>query len=677
MCTNALSASAGHTASNVNLDRVQLEVLPLGPKFCFPRKKADQLEIESQFEQFFDQTRQLWPTSIENLEAFKTDLVNMSYHYHRAPIYHRNPLTPQHMQALKDFLSRDDILITRPDKCSEIVILNKTDYIEKMSAILSDESKFLMTNENDYTKKVESQLTECLKRLKDNGCISKTEFDNLKPTGTHIPRLYGLPKIHKENCPLRPILDMSNSPYHAIARWLKELIKPIQQHLCKHSLHDTFDFVDSVKDLEINNKRMCSLDIVSLFTNVPLLETIDFICDFICESQMTFPIPLTDFKELLLRCTFNVQFLFNGTIYRQRDGVAMGSPLGPILADIFVSKLESDVLKPVIDRVTFYKRYVDDIFIIHDANICMEDLVSHFNTAHSSIKFNGDMEANNQLHFLDVQLTRRSDGTIKRGIYRKPTWSGQYTNFLSFVAMRYKRNLVKCLANRVQKICSVDCIEHELRQIRQILLENGYPEAFLDRHLKCHPTAQDTIQTVEKLPLYLSLPFRGDLAADTLTKRLYTSLRRTFNAAVLRLHFHSNRLLQTNLKDRIPVLDSSMIIYSFVCQCSANYVGRTTRRLSERIREHKPNLTKIGLAKHVTSAIAAHLIDTNHSVNFNESFNILYRIPPNRSKVIRQRALETTEAIAIRLFDPNLCRQKRHVRALSLPWPSNQVPVTN
>ena len=112
---------------------------------------------------------------------------------------------------------------------------------------------------------------------------------------------------------------------------------------------------------------MRSLDVSSLFTNVPLFETVDYVCDFIRNSSIVLPIPMTDFKELLLRCTFNIQFLFNGTIYRQRDGIAMGSPLGPILADIFVSKLENSILQTKINELPFYNRYVDDIFIIHNS----------------------------------------------------------------------------------------------------------------------------------------------------------------------------------------------------------------------------------------------------------------------------------------------------------------------
>ena len=115
--------------------------------------------------------------------------------------------------------------------------------------------------------------------LKQHGIISSQIFERIRPTGTAIPRLYGLPKIHKDGVPLRPILDMTNSPYHAMAQWLAELLEPVQQRLASHSLKDTFHFVDTIDAMNVTGKKMFSLDFSSLFTNVSLRETIDFIAE--------------------------------------------------------------------------------------------------------------------------------------------------------------------------------------------------------------------------------------------------------------------------------------------------------------------------------------------------------------------------------------------------------------
>nr|VZI51423.1 unnamed protein product [Spirometra erinaceieuropaei] len=160
---------------------------------------------------------------------------------------------------------------------------------------------------------------------------------------------------------------MRNSPYHAIAKWLAEKLKPVQRQLAPRSYRDTFEFIDDIKDLNVNDMVMFSLDVSSLFTNVPVTETVDYICDFLSASQQEIGLPTKALKELLLKCTLNVQFLFDNQLYRQVDGVAMGSPLGPLLAYVFMGKLERFQLSDQIDKLKHYGRYVDDIFAIATA----------------------------------------------------------------------------------------------------------------------------------------------------------------------------------------------------------------------------------------------------------------------------------------------------------------------
>ena len=101
-------------------------------------------------------------------------------------------------------------------------------------------------------------------------------FRFLKPVGSSRPRMYGLPKIHKSSCPLHPIFSMSGFPQYAVSRWLCSLLQPVLSLYSTYCVRDTFEFVSQLRDLSVlSNGSMCSLDVVSLFTNVPLLETID------------------------------------------------------------------------------------------------------------------------------------------------------------------------------------------------------------------------------------------------------------------------------------------------------------------------------------------------------------------------------------------------------------------
>ncbi|BHF66756.1 hypothetical protein SprV_0200977800 [Sparganum proliferum] len=402
-----------HNHSHMTIDKTLLEALSLGPKFCIPRRKVNQLELETQFENLWNQTYDLVPVSTDSIQHLKSTLVNCSYQYLNKGPKCRGLLTKAHVQKLKELRENKDILVTGPDKGAGVVIMNRSDYVAKIQSILSDQKKFKKVDkEKDCTDEVEAKLTECLRRLHTEGYISDRELEHLRPVGTHIPRLYGLPKIHKEGLPVRPILDMRNSPYHAIAKWLAEKLKPIQHQLAPRSYRDTFEFIDDIKDLNLNGMMMFSLDVSSLFTNVPVTETVDYICEFLSNNQHEIGIPTKTLKELLLRCTLNVQFLFDKQLYRQIDGVAMGSPLGPLLADVIMGKLERFQLSNQIANLKHYGRYVDDIFVIATAETDVDAPLNAVNQAHPSIKFTLEVETAGPLPFLDVLLSKRPDGSV-------------------------------------------------------------------------------------------------------------------------------------------------------------------------------------------------------------------------------------------------------------------------
>jgi hypothetical protein len=334
-----------------------------------------------------------------------------------------------------------------------------------MHSILSEESKFKrMTREQDKTRAIEKAVCKLLSRLKQEGVIDQATLEQIRPTGTVIPRMYGLPKVHKPGVPLRPILDMHNSPYHQLAKWLVSLLEPLRKEISTHSVKDSFDFVNHIERVHPVNQQMFSLDVSSLFTNVPLVETINYICEQIELRGMRIGIPVPDLKKLLLLCTHNVQFSFDNQIYRQIDGVAMGSPLGPLLADIFMSKLENGPLNNLIGEFKLYLRYMDDIFVLAAKEVEVSGVLEWFNSAHPNLQFTVELESNNQLNFLDVSVIRTGDGSFRRRVYRKPTWTGQYTHFLSFVPLKQKRNLIRCLTQRAIRICSGEYLKDELKK---------------------------------------------------------------------------------------------------------------------------------------------------------------------------------------------------------------------
>ncbi|CAH8541707.1 unnamed protein product [Schistosoma haematobium] len=155
-----------------------------------------------------------------------------------------------------------------------------------------------------------------------------------------------------------------------------------------------------------------------------LRKTIDILCDYISlMNNLPLPLPVNTLKDLLLLCTNNVKFTFEGVHFAQIDGTALGSPLGPLLADVFMGYVEN-LAGDSIRKMGLYKWHVDDIIIIGSKGEDVNCLSKELNTSQKHISLTCEEEENNQLPFLDILISRRDDGSIQRPIYREPTWTG-------------------------------------------------------------------------------------------------------------------------------------------------------------------------------------------------------------------------------------------------------------
>ena len=352
----------------------------------------------------------------------------------------------------------------------------------------------------------------------------------------------------------------------------------------------------------------------------------------------------------------------------------MGSPHGPILADLFVTHLESSV-NSLCNNEVFYRRYVDDIIVFADGSEQLSDLTSRLNSIHPNMRFSLEIEQSDQLPFLDILIERKSDGSVRRSVYHKNTWTGQYLNFNSFVPAKHKRGLVKTSFDRARKICSDGTLEQEFELIRRTLKLNGYPSAFIAKYSK----ATDRKEPVSEAPLkpvYIRLPFKGDDVSDLFEKRLSNAVSKAYNTAKPIILYTTRRIPCPPVKIQVPLIAQNNVIYHFMCRCESAYVGRTERHLHVRLGEHIPKwITKQMNQPHTdrselidtqtrqlpTSAIGKHLISSGHVIDIHTAVSVLFRSP-------NKRILRFAEAIAISRLKPALCVQKTLFVQLALPW---------
>ena len=133
----------------------------------------------------------------------------------------------------------------------------------------------------------------------------------------------------------------------------------------EYTTKDTFTFVSELSSIDTTENFLISYDVTSLFTNIPLNETIDIAVNIIKENEPEFKIDKSDLRKLFVFATSQSQFTFKNEMYDQIDGVAMGSPLGPVLANLFMGHFEGKWLENYKqDKPSFYNRFVDDIFCI-------------------------------------------------------------------------------------------------------------------------------------------------------------------------------------------------------------------------------------------------------------------------------------------------------------------------
>ena len=444
------------------------------------------------------------------------------------------------------------------------------------------------------------------------------------------------------------------------------MLDPVLNKYSGHTIGDSFEFAKVVREAPSSNTFMASFDVKSLFTNVPLNEVINICADVLYQDN-NLKLTRPSFIKLMQLATSSTEFSIGDKMYRQVDGVAMGSPLGPTLANIFMGFLEDRYFQTN-DRPMIYYRYMDDCFILFNDKDECEGMFNDFNQLHPSISFTMESEVDNCLPFLDV-LVKRTPTEFITSVYRKPTFTGQYINFLSHCGKKRKINLIKTLCHRAVSICSPSTLDDEIAKITDILRSNGYPQELVVKTIQVHreKLATPKICGPQRCPVPIKLPFLGPTSSKY-ERELKVMTRQCFYSAEPRVIFTSKPILSHVLKDHIPAKDTSLVIYQFECYCESNYVGKTKRRLTDRMKEHIPACVKnyyaktpdqdyknnITLVRAATkSSVAHHLLENkNCGLKLSEcKFTILRKC---RSSF----EMDVFETVFIASKEPTLCKQR-------------------
>lgn len=289
----------------------------------------------------------------------------------------------------------------KADKGGATVIMKKFDYNEIFLDHLNNSGCYKKHNKNP------------LKIISKNVCnlikISKIQDNkNLLVNNPYTLRIYGAPKIHKEGIPLRPIVNTIGGPTYHLAKHLAKKPKPLVGNTDSF-VKDSTQFIAEIKNIKLDqNDILVSFNVTSLNTNISIDDAMEVILKLIDPD-------ISKLIEICLRSTF---FSFMGEFYEQTCGVAMGSPLSPIVANLFMEDFEAKALMTSTLKPKLWKRFVDDTFIRWPhGRETLETFKQHLNCFSSSIKFTMEVEVNNSLPFLDILFTRNADGSISHQVY--------------------------------------------------------------------------------------------------------------------------------------------------------------------------------------------------------------------------------------------------------------------
>ena len=208
------------------------------------------------------------------------------------------------------------------------------------------------------------------------------------------------------------------------------------------------------------------------------------------------------------------------------------------------------------------------------------------NLLHPALKFTIKKEQNNYLNFLDVLVEKEGTGFLT-SIYRKPTFTEQYIRWNSFSPKTRKISLIKTLVSRALTICSKTKLDSELEKLKQLFIENGYPADVLlfCMNQKLANFAAEKTFGPDKCPVYLKLPWIG-YASSKFENQISKAITSCFCAVKPRVVYNTRVMLPSAKKNCVPTTQKSCVVYEFSCQCEARYVGRTTQRLANRIKQH-------------------------------------------------------------------------------------------
>ena len=435
------------------------------------------------------------------------------------------------------------------------------------------------------------------------------------------PKMYGLPKTHKIGIPMRTITSGCGSAPHKLARILAQQLSSCLGTISDSHLNNSQDLKQRLKNTNFRNKKLVSFDIKSMFTNVPTNEALKVVEKFI-ENKPDLKLPKKDFMELLEACvTFNV-FTFNECEYEQVHGLAMGSPLSPVLAQLFMENLEAGPIRDIIGPHVKWFRYVDDTLVVLNRRQTLDTLLVKLNGIHPKISFTMEEEVDGKIPFLDTMIHREKT-EVKLSVYRKLTNKDDYIHYFSGHDIKTKRGIVIGFYLRALRICDDDFLKDEIKYINDAFSRLRYPNTLLKECLNKARKIRQNSCAKAKPDLYVVTP-PNDGAQH---------IQKSVGKKIAIISKCGSRIMDITRKKQKTTGNENSLVYEVPCKdCDLVYIGETHIGLKKRMGYHIRDLRH----STISNALVKHREATSHRINTSEARILESQIPNRTLRVLKE-----------------------------------------
>ena len=416
------------------------------------------------------------------LEQTQNHLPNLTQHFARPN------LTSEQRSTLKNLGSNPDLVIKPFDEGSGICLMDTSLYVSKIEEHLADPTTYKELN-SDPTQAIRNDALSTLDYLHMTHRIDdETKHHLTPPKPARTPLFYGLPKVHKPNIPLRPIVSACDSPTDQLSNYVTHFIQPLVEILPSY-IRDSKHFLQLLESLPPlpENAILVTADVTSLYTNIPHEEGIESVLHYMKLHANTLPPdgPSPHTIGILLETILkNNNLSFMDKHFLQLVGTAMGTKAAPPYANLFMGRHEETIREAFIWAIPFWKRFIDDIFLIFlGTTEQLQSMKDFMNNLHPTIKFTFE-HSTHEISFLDMKILIGTDRKLSTTLHRKPTDCAALLHFHSNHSLKCKESIVFSQALRYNLLITDDTLlQKELDSLAISLLTRQYPLEIITRNI--------------------------------------------------------------------------------------------------------------------------------------------------------------------------------------------------